>query len=300
MDLILTSSIYENYFDSITQFPKSEYQQDLISIINNAKNRFVVSKDLVRILEDKYANSPMSSFVLPFFANLINEQAMVLTAGRETIEINMALDIEKKYSNISSEEKKENYLVICPDLPGNLPYINATTVNDKGGSRLWFKIASIHPAPVTFTNVDFENDEEINQLIKAFFYEQRNDEVFTILDRQANFDHKIFDFFKDTYRTYYYTSYDNYNDNNTKIKKNFKNCQIFCSKKAEIHERKLVKKSAILHIDNDFWSVNSQDTTWTMSLIYCPKTALTIKEKVLKFKDPNKGKPFTRKFNRQF
>jgi hypothetical protein len=288
MDVIVTTSVFENYFDSILTFPKSEYQQDLTSLINNTNNRFVVSKDIVEALEDKYRKSSISSFVLPFIANLINEQSLVVTSTGKKEEREIALTIVDAYSRILNPNKGEAFLVLCPEEIGALPYVNTSQITEKNKDWLWFKIACVHPLPIVLTHSDFKSNDEIKSLIKSFFYKQKEDEFYVILDRQANFTHTLFDFFRSNSRVVYYTSFETHQEHKQKFPKYFSNCRIYCDRRNQIHERKVLKNNVVMHVDNDFWSMSIADTTWTMSLYFDPKLALRISDKVKRFKDPNK------------
>jgi hypothetical protein len=285
MDLIVSPSIFESYFNGFLKSPKEEYDNDISALINNPNNRFIVSKDFITYLEKKFDGSPLSTIFLPFLVNLINAQALKVPSSGASDGNKIVSAIADEYNGLKANQKKDISLVIGEKPVANHEFIiDLTQINSKNKHWILFKTSCHHPAPTVLRFYDFKNDNEIHDTIEGFFCFRKPNIGFTILDRQANFDHKLFDFFKkDSTTVYYYTTHNTLSDNKSEFKTNFKSCRVHCKAPKYIHERKVLNGDFILEIDNDFWNVTFKDDTWTILLSYSPQLSREIGKKIKSF-----------------
>ena len=285
MDLLLTPSLFENYFISITNPNKTEFEKNLIALIQNPNNRFVLSADTIKFIETKITNSPLSAFIEPFFVNIIDSQAMKVNSNGSTLEDEILDSICTEYKLSPQNLKKDIHVGISfrKKLPVDT-VINLSVINTSKRDWALFQTCCYHPRTLVLHYFDFKNNSEINEVISGFFSLAKPDSVYYILDRQCNLEHNMFNSFQYKTKTHYYTTTNSVSGNTDFIKKKFKSVFLFCGKKEEIHERKVICQNLVLETDEDFWNIEVSRNTWKIDLTYCPKISNKLKSKVSKFK----------------
>lgn len=291
MDIILTPSLFCEYFEDYLKFPKTEYQIELAKLFLNPNNRFVISKDLITYLDRKYSKSPIGAYFQPFMADLFNYRSLTVgNVGNSSAKDEIHKSIENAY--LALRKGKGNVDRIHFSLTNGEEVLSAHAIHlnklsDKKRDWLHYKLCCQSPDPLVFTSSDFKSNDEIKELIADFFFWEGGED-FNILDRQANFDHELFDFFRKSHPVLYFTTANTYYQNEKGFREFFSSVRLFFGHRKDIHERKVHRNNFILHTDNDFWSLNLNDTTWTLLLSYNPNAAKLIKDKT--FKKFNKKK----------
>ncbi|NII81203.1 hypothetical protein [Pedobacter sp. SG908] len=284
MDIILTPSLFERYFTAISKPKKDTFETDLVSLLQNNNNRFVLSNDTVSYINDKLKGNPLIAFIQPFFTNLIDDQVFNVESDGAKNEDDILDNICRKYEASTSKTKDEVYTAIS--YRKNLPIkqsIDLTSISQS--KKIWaiFQTCCYHPKPLVMHYFDFDNNEQIFEVISGFFSMAKANSIYYVLDRQCNLDHDFFSHFQKVTKTHYYTAHGKIYGNEKKFKDNFKSVFIFCGDTNEIHERKLICDNFILETDEDFWNIEVDRTTWKIDFTHCSKIANKLRGKVSKF-----------------
>ncbi|WP_299568566.1 hypothetical protein [uncultured Pedobacter sp.] len=242
-----------------------------------------MSKGFIELLEAKLANHALWPFISAFITNLVNTQVFVVK-HEDCSNENEILDLIDRSFSETKEAKGVTYFVFSKTDSKKVNNINLLSLNKANRNWVLFKTCCHHPNPLVLRYSDFKQDHEIEKVICGFLNAAQGDDAYYILDRQTNFNHKLFDSFKQTALTHYYTSSRTVNGAKQDFKKTFKRLKVFSGKHEDIHERKLLKRDFIIEIDEDFWNIGIARNTWKMDLTYCSKTSKLLRNKVSKFK----------------
>jgi hypothetical protein len=287
MDVVITPTLYEDYFNSISRFPKSEFENDLNSLINNPLNRFVISRDYVDYLEKKNAGNPKWEVMSVYLMQLINNPNSVLRIhdDKSTTEDAIIKSLDKNYQSDKKISKKPVFVIFSKtNTIDKLYCVNITKVKKPNTEWALLKLASYHPASVTLRYHDFSNDVQISNLVANLININITISPIFIFDRQVNLEHRLFDSFKRSNTIHYYMSSKKYDDYKATLKKNFGTLKVYSAHTNDIHERKIVCNSLMIEADDDFSNITIQRTTWKLDLTYCQNSSDTQRKKAIKFK----------------
>lgn len=288
MDLLIHSDFLIEYFDGIFKSNMLEIQKYASEIVSNETNSIILNKNIVVEYENKlneHFNNNLDS-IYPFLNELL---ARKIEVERHLESNDVYKDTEMGYLSNQKYAQSVLYTNISICSSNSLKNKYSCILSEiKKFNKNWLiaQLARLKNDSLTLRYFEFNNDLEIQNLFKELFIlSDRHSEIY-IYDRQTNFDHKLFDSFKNTHSVHYYTAFSNAIDKavDQKIKTNFKRVKIFKIQKNLIHERKILIKDLIIEVDNDFWNIKHTEPTWKIDISLCVDIYTKLITKNVRFK----------------
>ncbi|MBA9077208.1 hypothetical protein [Rufibacter quisquiliarum] len=270
MNLLLFNDIYRYYFDNVLNNPiKDELGRFLVSIFDNFidvenENKIVLSKHLAELLEIEFNDVPVYK---EFIKHLLDSgNYCSVKSGNDGFSLFEELNhINKILGSYSS--------VLCINRPSTqFVYKNLAVYNERlkpNNHWMFFELARYSKFSLRY--IDINTPKELNNVFD-FIFALSEDKQYVVFDRNCNFEGDLFIKLRNhKRRIYYYTfaknrvkQFEIFDDANEFFRSGVK---VYTTNDLQlIHERRIFFGNFVMDIDEDFWGVNSNKTTWKLDL----------------------------------
>ncbi len=281
LSVALFSDILVEYFNSRNKFDKSIIEFNLQSIIENPKNKIIVTKGYIDFLETIFNKESLyydsyTNFFTEIFDNDLKCEIQKLTKA-ETIEsefVNMANNCQ--HTSIAVSIKNKGFTL--------LNYVYIENYYNCLKTKLFIDILKDRKHISRYS--DFISKSQIVEFFNSLYNLPRRINSVVIFERYANVNHTYFDFFNDhNIEVKYYKLNASLVDSYA-LKKKFKKVSLYNTSNQDlIHERSIIFDNFVINLDEDPCYLDANRKTWTIAVEYSSKT---VNDLTNKCKDFNK------------
>lgn len=279
MHFVPEISTFVNYLTSRSSFKKSEKDRLRQNIFENSSNTIVICKEFVNYIEKEIDEShelrdQCNVLIKSLIDNENNESLSINLTKELTDQGDLFEELIKKAEvanlTLGIAEDSENVRGIKKIL--NLANLKIGTKNYVFSKLLTNEVCQIR-------HINFDQKEDLIPLLNHVYdlYCEYSD--ITIIDRQSNLNHTIYDhLISKSIKFKYYTLKASLADARV-IKEKLKIYELYSTNDNNlIHERCLIIKDIIITMDEDPFNILHRDT-WTITIEHCKLSTIKIHAK---------------------